>query len=133
MRSIGAASRRIGCTFKHVLRFTFYVLRIRIPMQLTIPFPASFSFRRTAISHGWCELPPFELDSRAWTLTRVLDAGDAQPVTVQISEGAQAINVTTRRKLGKRAAARVLGDVRHMLRLDDDMSEFYQLLAGDAS
>jgi 3-methyladenine DNA glycosylase/8-oxoguanine DNA glycosylase len=102
-------------------------------MQLTIPFPATFSFRRTAISHGWCELPPFELDRQAWTLTRVLDVGDARPVTVQISEGEQTINITTRRKLSKRAAQRVLRDVRHMLRLDDDMTEFYQLIAGDAA
>ncbi|MFL6212664.1 MAG: DNA-3-methyladenine glycosylase family protein [Blastocatellia bacterium] len=100
-------------------------------MQLTIPFPATFSFRRTAISHGWCELPPFALDRQAWTLTRVLDTGDAQPVTVHISDDAQTIYITTRRKLSKRAAERVLRDVRHMLRLDDDMTEFYQLIAGN--
>jgi 3-methyladenine DNA glycosylase/8-oxoguanine DNA glycosylase len=102
-------------------------------MQLTIPTPPTFSFRRTAISHGWCELPPFELDRQAWTLTRVIDTGEAQPVTVTVSEGSQAIHLTTRRKLTKRAAEKVLRDVRHMLRLDDDMSEFYQLLAGDTA
>src|SRR3982750_3255677 len=52
-----------------------------ITMQLTIPTPATFSFRRTAISHGWCELPPFELDRQAWTLTRVIDVGAARPLT----------------------------------------------------
>src|SRR5689334_14606145 len=98
-------------------------------MQLTIPIPATFSFRRTAISHGWCDLPPFALDSQAWALTRVIDVGDAQPVTATISEGPQAIHITTRRKLARRAAEKVLRDVRHMLRLDDDMSAFYQLIA----
>src|SRR5205085_6252498 len=100
-------------------------------MLLTIPIPPTFSFRRTAISHGWCELPPFELDRQAWALTRVIDVGQSQPVTVNISEGPQVLSVTTRRKLAKRAAEKVLRDVRHMLRLDDDMSEFYQLIAGD--
>ena len=99
-------------------------------MQLTIPTPPTFSFRRTAISHGWCELPPFELDRQSWALTRVIDAGEAQPVTVTLSEGPQAIHIKTRRKLTKRAAEKVLRDVRHMLRLDDDMSAFYQLIAG---
>jgi 3-methyladenine DNA glycosylase/8-oxoguanine DNA glycosylase len=102
-------------------------------MQLTIPAPTTFSFRRTAISHGWCELPPFALDRQAWTLTRVIDVGEARPITVTISEGPQSINITMRRKLAKRAAEKVLRDVRHMMRLDDDMSEFYGLIAGDPS
>jgi 3-methyladenine DNA glycosylase/8-oxoguanine DNA glycosylase len=96
-------------------------------MLLTLSTPATFSFRRTVISHGWCELPPFDLDRQAWTLTRVIDTGEARPITVTLSEGEQAINVTTRRKLSRRAADKVLRDVRHMMRLDDDMSEFYQL------
>jgi 3-methyladenine DNA glycosylase/8-oxoguanine DNA glycosylase len=102
-------------------------------MQLTIPVPPTFSFRRTAISHGWCELPPFELDRQAWRLTRVVDTGEAQPIAVTISEGQQAIHITTRRKLTKRAADKVLRDVRHMLRLDDDMGAFYRLIEGDAN
>ncbi|HKQ05217.1 MAG TPA: hypothetical protein VJ464_08810 [Blastocatellia bacterium] len=100
-------------------------------MQLTISTPATFSFRRTVISHGWCELPPFDLDRQAWALTRVIATGEARPITVTLSEGEQAINVTTRRKLSRRAADKVLRDVRHMMRLDDDMSDFYQLTASN--
>src|SRR5437868_11274301 len=126
---------RISVTACHSLSFRSRITHhaSRIAMQLTIPIPATFSFRRTAISHGWCELPPFALDRQAWGLTRVIDTGEAQPITVVISEGPQAINITTRRKLTKRAAEKVLRDVRHMLRLDDDMSAFYQLIAGDAA
>ena len=42
-------------------------------MQLTIRTPPDFNFHRTVLSHGWCELLPFELDRVKWKLTRVLD------------------------------------------------------------
>jgi hypothetical protein len=33
-------------------------------MQITIKTPSDFNFQRTVLSHGWCELLPFELDRR---------------------------------------------------------------------
>lgn len=100
-------------------------------MEITIPTPKGFNFKRTAISHGWCELPPFELDRANWKLTRVVDPGDnRQPVTVAISEANSAVTVTTARKLSKRAAEKIARDVRRMLRLDDDMNSFYALMSG---
>ena len=91
-------------------------------MEIIVNPPTAFSFKRTAISHGWSELPPFEIDLNNWTLTRVLDVGADKPVTVTITDSAGAVRIETRRKLGKRAADRAARDVRHMLRLDDDMS-----------
>jgi 3-methyladenine DNA glycosylase/8-oxoguanine DNA glycosylase len=101
-------------------------------MEISVPFPHNFSFKRTAISHGWCELLPFEFDQQAWTLTRVIDLGDNRPVTVQIRSEAKALRLQSKGKLGKRAEAKVVRDVRHMLRLDEDMTEFYEEMAGDA-
>ena len=101
-------------------------------MEIIINPPATFSFKRTAISHGWSELPPFEIDIDRWTLTRVLDAGDDKPVTVTITDSDGAVRIETRRKLGKRAADHVARDVRHMLRLDDDMSPFYDRMTQEA-
>src|SRR6185436_4844037 len=100
-------------------------------MEISIPAPPSFSFRRTAISHGWYDLPPFELNQESWTLTRVIDLGRSEPVTVAISEGKQAIKVTATRSVGVRATAQITRDVRHMLRLDDDMTRFYKAVAQD--
>lgn len=102
-------------------------------MQIIITPPSTFSFKRTAISHGWSELPPFEIDLNNWTLTRVLDSGDGKPVTVTISDAGGDVKVETRSKLGKRASARVAADVRHMLRLDDDMSPFYECVMREAN
>jgi hypothetical protein len=77
-------------------------------MEISIPTSTGFSFKRTAISHGWYDLPPFELDQPSWTLTRVIDIDGAQPVTVKISEAPRALRITTGRKLGKRAVEKVI-------------------------
>ena len=74
-------------------------------------------------------LPPFEFDKASWTLLRVLDGGQASPVTVKISATDGSIKANSSRRLGKRATERVVRDVRHMLRLDDDMREFYQAMS----
>lgn len=101
-------------------------------MEIIIPTPPAFSFRRTAISHGWYDLPPFELNLENWTLTRVIDLGKAAPVMVAISEGKQAVKVDVARNVGPRALEKITRDVRHVLRLDDDMTRFYDAVAGDS-
>ncbi|HEV2801626.1 MAG TPA: hypothetical protein VGW12_14070 [Pyrinomonadaceae bacterium] len=103
-------------------------------MQISIPVPPSFNFKRTALSHGWRSLLPFEFDEATWTITRVLDleGEDKPPITVHISAQAGALLVDTqRRKLGKRDIAKITRDVRHMLRLDDEMSVFYEAVANE--
>jgi N-glycosylase/DNA lyase len=100
-------------------------------MEFTIPTPRTFSFKRTAASHGWCDLPPFTIADKNCTLIRVIDLGQAQPVTVTLSEVNRAVKVTTARKPGQRAIEKITRDVRHVLRLDDDMGEFYALVARD--
>ncbi|MGA9997560.1 MAG: hypothetical protein WBP93_19245 [Pyrinomonadaceae bacterium] len=100
-------------------------------MEINIPVPVDFNFKRTANSHGWCELLPFEFDEKSWSMMRVLDVGDKQPVTISLSEAKRAIKVKTSRRLLKREAERVTRDVRHMFRLDDDMQEFYGAVAHD--
>ncbi len=99
-------------------------------MDLTIPTPKNFSFQRTVISHGWCELLPFSLDQANWVLTRVIDLGDKPPVTITMTAGKGHVTVNTSRRLGKTEAARVLRDARHILRLDDDLQPFYLATGG---
>ncbi len=93
-------------------------------MQITIPTPRDFNFRRTVMSHGWCVLPPFEFDKSSWTLTRVLE-GEAAPVTVRISSMNGGLAVKTRRRPGVKALKKIVSDVRHIFRLDDDLQAFY--------
>ncbi len=101
------------------------------PMEITISTLPTFNFKRTAISHGWYDLPPFELHQESWTLTRVIDLDKRQPVTVAISQAKQAIKVNVARSVGPRALEKIIRDVRHMLRLDDDMTRFYRAVADD--
>jgi len=100
-------------------------------MDITIKMPRDFNFRRTVLSHGWCALEPFEFDQKNWTLVRVLDRGQSEPVTVKISSKQREIHINTSRRLGKKVAGEIERDVRHMFRLDDDLGEFYEALTID--
>lgn len=93
-------------------------------MNISISTPEGFDLRRTTGSHGWSDLLPFEYVN-AETLVRVLDVGAGAPVTVTITGVGGGLGARASRRLGKREAARVERDVRHMMRLDDDMAHFY--------
>jgi N-glycosylase/DNA lyase len=100
-------------------------------MDLKIKTPRDFNYRRTVLSHGWCALQPFELDQKSWTLVRVLDLTQGEPVTVEISSRNRVINISTSRRVGKKASAEIERAVRHMFRLDDDLREFYRATTAD--
>jgi N-glycosylase/DNA lyase len=100
-------------------------------MQFQIPTPRNFSFRRTVLSHGWCVLPPFEFDRNEWTLTRVIDLDGAKPVTITIRASKRALLIDTSRSGGKRATEKIVRDVRHMFRLDDNMQNFYEEMSNN--
>jgi 3-methyladenine DNA glycosylase/8-oxoguanine DNA glycosylase len=82
-------------------------------------------FRRTLASHGVADLLPNRLDEERWTFATVLPIGGrARPVTLR--EGRPGyVQVDG-------ADKRALAVVRHMLRLDEDLSRFYALVDGDA-
>jgi N-glycosylase/DNA lyase len=98
-------------------------------MEIDVVTPADFNFRRTVLSHGWYALRPFELNLDSWTLVRVLDRNQAEPVTIKISPTSSGIKVHTKARLGQRASSEIVRDVRHLLRLDDSFQEFYQTVA----
>ena len=80
-------------------------------------------FWRTVNSHGLNDLPPNRIDADARTLELTLRPG---PQTVVVREGRPGWAVVE----GK-APKRVLDGVRHVLRLDADLSSLYALLADD--
>ena len=100
-------------------------------MELKIPTPRNFNFRRTVASHGWYQLPPFALDTEKWQLMRVIDVGPKPPITVFMTALKNHIRVTPTRPLTKPEAAIVLRDCRHVLRLDDDLHDFYLVTSND--
>ena len=100
-------------------------------MKITIPTPRDFNFQRTVLSHGWCALLPFEFDKTAWTLVRVVDAGEPKPTTVKISAVKKGLAISTPGRVKKSVSEKIARDVRHMFRLDDDLREFYLATSGD--
>jgi 3-methyladenine DNA glycosylase/8-oxoguanine DNA glycosylase len=100
-------------------------------MDLKISTPQNFSFRRTVASHGWYGLLPFSLDSKKWELTRVIDVGVKPPVTVVMTGLKNHVRLTISRPLTKAESTIVLRDVRHILRLDDNLEIFYQIIDHD--
>jgi 3-methyladenine DNA glycosylase/8-oxoguanine DNA glycosylase len=100
-------------------------------MEISVATPKEFSFKRTVISHGWCQLLPFQIDRDNWLLTRTLDLGDQPPVTITLAEAKRGVTVNTSRRLNQSAGKKVIRDVRHMLRLDDNIEKFYSLVADD--
>lgn len=95
---------------------------------LEIDIPANFSFRATVYSHGWSELAPFALDEDAWRLSYVFSDGTRSVPGVMFEEGRR-----LRVELATAAIddTKILADVRHLLRLDDDLDEFYASIAAD--
>src|SRR5947209_5439741 len=100
-------------------------------MQIAITTPRSFNFKRTMISHGWCELLPFRFDRDTWTLSRVLDMSRSAPVTAKITGNKRGLRIDISGQLSRTRAEQVVNDVRHMFRLDDDMRGFYRAVAVD--
>ncbi len=93
---------------------------------IKIPTPDDFSFRATVYSHGWSELAPFALDEENWRLSYVFTDGKRTMPGVIFEED----GVLTVELAGKGIAeARIIRDVRHLLRLDDDLTDFYSSLA----
>jgi 3-methyladenine DNA glycosylase/8-oxoguanine DNA glycosylase len=88
---------------------------------------------RTLASHGVASLPPSRIDQESWTLE----------VTLPVARGARTVRVVPGRKnrarvellgakLGERGRAQLVAQLRHMFRLDEDLSAFYAVAREDA-
>jgi 3-methyladenine DNA glycosylase/8-oxoguanine DNA glycosylase len=90
-------------------------------------------FRRTLASHGVATLPPNVVDEEAWTLTTTLGVDGSVPPTVHVRSGppGHAVVSAPGASLKKAERDHVLQTIRHMLRLDEDLSGFYAQVAAD--
>jgi len=81
-------------------------------------------FRRTLASHGVASLPPSYIDEETWTLEVTLSSGRGAR-TIRVAEG----RAGYARVEGATNAA--LARLRHMFRLDEDLSPFYTVASDD--
>src|SRR3954454_10146769 len=93
--------------------------------HIFIDVPEDFSFRHTIYSHGWYDLLPFKIDTDSWTLSYVFRHENG-PVAASISEQNGLIRMLPEGRGFDRK--KMIRDVRHILRLDEDISEFYGLI-----
>lgn len=85
------------------------------------------------MSHGVADLRPGRVDEAERAYTTTLALPHAQPRTIRISAGRQgfALVGVEGRELGQQAARDLTAAVRQILNLDEDLSEFYALVADD--
>jgi len=88
---------------------------------------------RTIRSHGVVDLPPMRVDAERRALEATLPVEGSRPRRVRIVEGGPRVaSVRVEgRALGERETGRLLTVVRHILRLDEDLSPFYARAAND--
>jgi 3-methyladenine DNA glycosylase/8-oxoguanine DNA glycosylase len=88
--------------------------------------------KRTLLSHGFVELPPMALDEEAATLEVTLAVdGTARTIVIQPGRRGHARVTTVGRVPSKRIADALAERARHILALDEDLSEFYVAVAAD--
>ena len=88
---------------------------------------------RTIMSHGVVDLPPMRIDEERRVLEATLALENGEPHFVEIAPGAQGYGRVTAHGTEPTSSqtAELLAAVRHILRLDEDLSEFYALAAAD--
>ena len=107
-----------------------YVSVVAVPLELPLRGPRGepVDFRRLLASHGVATLPPTRIDEEAWTLETTVRLPRGRPRTIRLHErrpGIAAVEV-----LGPPAES-VLGPVRRILNLDEDLSQFYAAAMDD--
>jgi N-glycosylase/DNA lyase len=91
-------------------------------------------FARTLLSHGVIDLPPNEIAPDGGRLSTVLTAGDGAWLVELTSDGAERARLRVPAgAIAPPTAQRpaLMTQMRHMLALDEDLSDFYLLAADD--
>jgi 3-methyladenine DNA glycosylase/8-oxoguanine DNA glycosylase len=88
--------------------------------------------RRTLLSHGFVELPPMRLDENVPALEVTLAVeGRARTVEIRPGRRGHARVSVLGRQPSTRNAEKIVARARHVLALDEDLSDFYQLVTDD--
>jgi 3-methyladenine DNA glycosylase/8-oxoguanine DNA glycosylase len=111
--------------------------RMAKPWSVEIPLVGAggepVDLRRTLLSHGFVELPPMELDEDvpSLTVTLVPDGRGARTVEIRPGRRGRVRILVQGRAPSAAAAERIVERARHVLALDEDLSDFYTALTDD--
>jgi len=95
-----------------------------------IKLPRQFSFRHTVESHGWYDLPPFDHRDGSNTLLYVFPKNAADPAITALMKKERS-KLLVELSATPDDISRIEKGIRHILRFDDDLRDFYRTLAGD--
>jgi 3-methyladenine DNA glycosylase/8-oxoguanine DNA glycosylase len=104
-----------------------------VEFPLVGPSGEPVDLRRTFRSHGLASLPPMRLYENADVLEATLPVHGHRPRTVRISRSRPEHGLVSvvGPPPGRQEGEKLLAIVRHVLRMDEDLSGFYSLAAGD--
>jgi N-glycosylase/DNA lyase len=97
-------------------------------LKTTIAVPPRFDLLRTIYSHGWCSLQPFSVDKTKTALQYgfASTSGNISLLTLrQHRKGSVELTADTSRTPSASDKKEINAAVRQMLRLDEDLTEFY--------
>lgn len=89
--------------------------------------------RRTFLSHGVATLPPMRLDRERWAfeVTVALDGARPRTVTIGAGDDGNGVAVVAGANVGPRVVDGVRAAIVRILRLDEDLSDFYARASAD--
>lgn len=95
---------------------------------LRLPVAPPFDLRLCLFGHGWVALAPHRFDEATRTFSTVLRLGRlvADATLIASRDGALELRLSTSRALANGQAGAAARAIRHMLRLDDDLTEFHE-------
>ena len=95
--------------------------------QTRIETAPPFDWRLCLYGHGWIALAPHDYDEETARFCTALRLGSATVDAAARHDGAAIrLTLTARRPLSKAQLAAARAQLRHMLRLDDDLTAFYR-------
>ena len=95
--------------------------------SITIQTPPNFNFWRTVYSHGWCALPPFEVDKERRVLNRTLTLASGTSILSAIHPANSHLTIRTHsdRPLTSVDRKDIRSQLSQCFRLDEDFSGFF--------
>ncbi|MDQ4082155.1 MAG: Fe-S cluster assembly protein HesB [Actinomycetota bacterium] len=104
-----------------------------IELPLAGPGGEPVDLWRTIVSHGVADLPPGRVDEEQRMYETTLAIPGARPRAILIADGGDRLARVDVRgpRLGERARARLVGRLRRILNLEEDLSGFYAVAARD--
>lgn len=108
---------------------------IEASKRAVVSVPPGFAFDRAVRGHGWYDLPPFRCEPERGSVHRGIRLESGRPAALRIRERAYGspalvVDLTAAKRPSGRDLRLAVAQTRRMLRLDEDLGEFYRLARG---